>query len=198
MLIIKHRLNTIRKLEKLNYDYGAEIDIRSYKQDIIISHDPFKKGEKLIEWLKNFKHKFIVFNIKEEGLEFQLQKLLIKFNIKEFFLLDQSFPFYVKNIKTFGKKSSIRISEFEGIGRAIKLRKFTSWLWIDHFSKFPLSNENIKTLNSLNFKFCVVSPELISEVNLLKKISIIKNIFKKAGVKIDAVCTKKPSYWSEN
>ena len=62
-----------------------------------------KKGEKLIEWLKNFKHKFIVFNIKEEGLEFQLQKLLIKFNIKEFFLLDQSFPFYVKNIKTFGK-----------------------------------------------------------------------------------------------
>ena len=25
---------------------------------------------------KKFKHKFIIFNIKEEGLEFQLQKLL--------------------------------------------------------------------------------------------------------------------------
>ena len=46
MLIIKHRLNTIKKLEKLNYDYGAEIDIRSYNREIIISHDPFKKGRK--------------------------------------------------------------------------------------------------------------------------------------------------------
>lgn len=198
MLIIKHRLNTIKKLEKLRYDYGAEIDIRSYNQDIVISHDPLKKGERLTEWLKNFRHKFIIFNIKEEGLEFQLNKLLKKFNIQEYFLLDQSFPFYIKNIKTFGRKSSIRISEFEGIERAIKLRKFTKWLWVDHFSKFPLSKENIKTLHSLKFKFCIVSPELVSENNLVKKISIIKNIFRKAEVKIDAVCTKKPSYWKAN
>jgi hypothetical protein len=195
MLIIKHRLNTIKKLENLRHDYGAEIDIRSYNREIIISHDPFKKGEKLKKWLKKFKHKFIIFNIKEEGLEFQLQKLLKKFKIKEFFLLDQSFPFYIKNIKTFGKNSSIRVSEFEGIERAIKLRKFTNWLWVDHFSKFPLSKENIKILNSLKFKFCIVSPELVSEIDLLKKVSIIKNIFRSAKVKIDAVCTKKPSYW---
>ena len=53
MLIIKHRLNTIKKLENLKHDYGAEIDIRSYNREIIISHDPFKKGEKLKKWLKN-------------------------------------------------------------------------------------------------------------------------------------------------
>ena len=93
------------------------------------------------------------------------------------------------------ENSSIRVSEFEGIERAIKLRKFTNWLWVDHFSKFPLSKENIKILNSLKFKFCIVSPELVSEIDLLKKVSIIKNIFRSAKVKIDAVCTKKPSYW---
>ena len=70
MLIIKHRLNTIKKLENLRHDYGAEIDIRSYNREIIISHDPFKKGEKLKKWLKKFKHKFIIFNIKEDQIEF--------------------------------------------------------------------------------------------------------------------------------
>ena len=197
MLIIKHRVNTSKKLRELKECFGAEIDIRSNKKDLIISHDPFKKGEKLSNWLNEFKHKFIIFNIKEEGIEFELYKLIKKFKIKNYFLLDQSFPFYINNLTSFGKNSSIRISEFEGMNRAIKLKKYTSWLWVDHFSKFPLNINQIKILKLSKFKFCIVSPELINEKNVKKKISFIKKIFKDASIAIDAVCTKRVDEWDK-
>ncbi len=197
MIIIKHRQNTIKQLQELDLKYGAEIDIRSYKDNIVISHDPFKDSCKLIDWLKEFRHRFIIFNIKEEGLEFETSKLIKKFRIKNFFFLDQSFSFYIRNLAKFGKNSSIRISEFETIDRAVMLRKYTKWLWIDHFNKFPLSNKEIIKLNSLGFKYCVVSPELISKSNLSKKIYLIKNAFKKAKISIDAVCTKNEKLWEE-
>lgn len=197
MLIIKHRINTLQKLKKLEINFGAEIDIRSNNNELIISHEPFYRGEKLITWLSLFRHKFIIFNIKEEGIEFELKKLIEKFKIKRYFLLDQSFPFYISNLRIFGRKSSIRISEYEGIEKAVKLRQFTRWLWLDHFSDFPLTSTNIKKLKLLNFKFCVVSPELVNLSNISKKINLIKNRFEEADVNIDAVCTKTPDYWTQ-
>ncbi len=197
MIIIKHRQNTIKQLKELDIEYGAEIDIRSYKNKIVLSHDPFKESCKLIDWLKEFRHRFIIFNIKEEGLEFETFKLIKQFRIKDFFFLDQSFSFYIRNLERFGKNSSIRISEFETIDRAVMLGKYTKWLWIDHFNKFPLSKKEIIKLNSLGFKFCIVSPELISRSNLSKKIYLIKNAFRNAKTSIDAVCTKNEKLWEE-
>ncbi|MDC3091784.1 hypothetical protein OA848_05305, partial [Rickettsiales bacterium] len=79
--------------------------------------------------------------------------------------------------------------------RAIKLKKYTSWLWIDHFSKFPLNIDQIKMLKLSKFKFCIVSPELINENNVKEKISFIKKIFDDATIAIDAVCTKRVDEW---
>ena len=76
------------------------------------------------------------------------------------------------------------------------MRQFTRWLWLDHFSDFPLTSTNIKKLKLLNFKFCVVSPELVNLSNISKKINLIKNRFEEADVNIDAVCTKTPDYWT--
>ena len=64
MLLIAHRINKIRELINLNNKYGIEIDIRNYKNELIIEHDPFKKGVKLEKFLKYYNHKFLIANIK--------------------------------------------------------------------------------------------------------------------------------------
>ena len=43
---IAHRINTIKQLKLLDNKYGIEIDIRDDGKDLIIVHDPFKKGIK--------------------------------------------------------------------------------------------------------------------------------------------------------
>ena len=43
MIIIKHRVNNSKNLNKLNINYGVEIDLRSYNKDIYLHHDPFKR-----------------------------------------------------------------------------------------------------------------------------------------------------------
>ena len=69
MIVVKHRVNKSKDLKKLSFKLGVEIDLRSHKNQIYLHHDPFKKGERFSKWIKNFNHKLIVLNVKEEGLE---------------------------------------------------------------------------------------------------------------------------------
>ena len=47
MEIIIHRVNTIKKLKSISNNFGTEIDIRSSSSKLILSHDPFAKGDSL-------------------------------------------------------------------------------------------------------------------------------------------------------
>ena len=67
-LIICHRKNTVKELIKTPNKYGVEIDVRSYKNKIILNHEPLRNGEIFENWLKNFNHQFLIVNVKEEGL----------------------------------------------------------------------------------------------------------------------------------
>jgi len=67
MLIICHRINTIEELKKIPKEYGVEIDIRGYGNKLLLNHDIIDNPEKydeLEEYLRNFNHAFIVFNIR--------------------------------------------------------------------------------------------------------------------------------------
>ena len=75
MIFIKHRVNTANDLQKTSVKYGVEIDLRSNKKEIYLSHDPFVKGDLFKNWIKFFKHKIIVLNVKEEGLETEIIKI---------------------------------------------------------------------------------------------------------------------------
>ena len=101
--IILHRINTINLLKKSPKKFGVEVDVRSYNGSLILHHEPFKKGPDFSKWLKFYSHTYLIINIKEEGLEIPILKLLQKFKLKNFFFLDQSFPFLVK----FSKKIMI-------------------------------------------------------------------------------------------
>ena len=136
MIIIKHRVNNSRSLSKLNKNFGVEIDLRSINKDIYLHHDPFKKGEKFKNWIKKYHHKLIVLNVKEEGLEDQILKVLKKHKIKNFFFHDQTFSTLLKNMKK--TKVSVRFSEYEGLKKIEELFKKIKWLWLDNFSEIRI------------------------------------------------------------
>ena len=127
MIIICHRINSIKQLKKIPYKYGVEIDVRDYKNKLVLNHDPFKKGETLINYLKYFKHKFLIINVKSEGIETKIYEILKKKKINNFFFLDISLPFIIKISESLTKKISVRVSDMEDIQTAYNFRKKVNW-----------------------------------------------------------------------
>ncbi len=157
MELIAHRINSVKKLKKLPKKYGAEIDLRSNGSNIILNHDPHKKGEKLKNFLSYYNHGTLILNIKESGIENEAIKISKKFKIRKFFLLDVEMPFICKNKKNINKSLSVRYSEYESIDTVKKFINNVGWVWIDTFNKLPINKANIKVLKK--FKTCLVCPE---------------------------------------
>ena len=196
MILISHRVNKIDDLIKTPKKYGVEIDIRSWANKLIVHHDPFNEGEEFNEWIKFYDHSFLILNVKEEGLEEKIIEILNKRNISDYFFLDQSFPFLIKYIKLCGGRSALRISEFESTETAKKMSELANWLWLDSFKIFSISADALIEMKSLGYKLCLVSPELQGR----EEASEIKNLisfFKVNQIELDAICTKKPSYWEK-
>tara|TARA_B100000085_G_C18378203_1_gene445237 strand:- start:159 stop:767 length:609 start_codon:yes stop_codon:yes gene_type:complete len=194
LIYVLHRINELEQLKKIPSKYGVEIDIRSEGNNLIIHHDPFKKGVLFKEWLKIYNHKLLIINIKEEGLEPFIISELNKYKIKNFFFLDQSFPFIIKKSKLLSKKSAVRFSEFENIKTVLAVHKYVKWVWIDCFNYIPINKYIIEKLKENNFKICLVSPELQGR-NQFKEIFFTIKKLKKIGFKPDAICTKNISIW---
>ena len=195
MLKILHRVNTIEQLQSVPIEFGVEVDIRSWGEKLIIHHEPFIKGESFKEWLKSFKHKMLILNVKEEGLEGQIISLMSDNNIKDYFFLDQSFPFLIKTTSFGESRCAVRVSEFESIETAMSLSGKVDWIWVDCFSHFPLTLTNARRLQiDGKFKLCFVSPELQgrTDVNYIEN---FRREVESLGIKGDAVCTKYPDLW---
>ncbi len=160
MKFIAHRINTITDLQALPTKYGVEIDLRDTGDRLILQHDPFKDGEDFEEYLKYYHHGLMILNIKSERIEHNALELIKKYNIKDYFFLDSSFPM-IRLLSSQGeRKIAVRFSEFEGIDTVLALKGKIDWVWVDCFTKLPINKENYKILNDAGFKLCLVSPEL--------------------------------------
>ena len=90
MIIIKHRVNTSKELKKVDKDFGVEIDLRSIiKQYTYITIH--LKRKLFSNWVKNFNHKLVVLNVKEEGLEKKILKILRRNKVEIFFFMIKLF-----------------------------------------------------------------------------------------------------------
>ena len=186
MEIIIHRINKIKELKKIPINFGTEIDIRSNNSDLILSHNPFLKGDKLENYFENYKHKTLVLNLKEAGIEKTVLDMIKKYSIKSYFLLDVEMPYMYTATKSGQKNIAVRFSEYEDIALADHFKNKLKWVWIDTATKLPLNQNNIKTLSK--FKSCLVCPERWGRV---KDIAKYKKILKKLKYKPDAVMTSK-------
>lgn len=183
MEIIAHRINTIKELLSTPLNYGVEIDIRSIGDRLILQHEAYSDGVDFEEWLSNYHHGTLILDIKEERLEHRCLELIHKYNIKNYFFLDCSFPMIYKLSSEGERNIAIRFSEFEGMDTVRNMAGKCNWVWIDTFTKNPLTKEIADEIHSFGYKICFVSPELQSKSELKEKyLSEVKD-------EIDAVCT---------
>ena len=196
MHYIAHRRNLLSELLDTPTEYGIEVDIRSKGNQLIIHHDPFEEGNDFLEWIAEYRHGTLILNVKEEGLEARLIDIMSKRGIENYFFLDQSFPFLIKWSKQGLRRSAVRLSEFETIETALTLAGKIDWVWVDCFSKFPLTAEQGRRLNDAGFKLCLVSPELQgreAETHIPKMHALVQSL----NIRFDAVCTKQPEIWKQ-
>jgi len=185
--IIIHRVNTVIELQKIKQNYGVEIDIRAWRNNLILNHEPFKNGEKLDDYLDNYNHGTLVLNIKEAGIEKEVLKVVRERpHIKNYFLLDVEFPYLYRASREREKNIAIRFSEDEGIETVKNYIGKVDWVWIDTNTMLPITEKNKNILNK--FKKCLVCPERWGRP---VDISYYKHKMKSLFFNIDSVMTSK-------
>lgn len=190
MLIIRHRVNTIEELKETPKEYGVEIDIRASGKELLLSHNPINESEKydnLKDFLKQFNHAFIIFNIKETGIENEVISLARENNIENYFLLDVEFPYlYRATRRNSLRKIAVRFSEAEPLEMALAQKGLLDWVWVDTNTLLPLNPDNFKILKQAGLKICLVCPELWGRPEDIEKYI---SYMKENNINIDAVMT---------
>jgi len=142
-------------------DFGVETDIRDYKGELVISHDIANENciklEVLLELYNTYGNRVpIALNIKSDGLQKKLKKILKEYKVENYFVFDMSVPdglLYIKNnVKLFTRQS-----EYE---EAPSIYEGSSGVWLDEFKSHWITKEIIQKHISNGKEICIVSPEL--------------------------------------
>lgn len=198
MLKIAHRINDINKLRSTPTHYGIEVDIHAYGTKLVVHHDPFIEGEELGSWLEHYRHKLLILNIKEEGIERQVIELAEKRGIKDFFLLDVTPPMLFKLARAGEARMAVRVSAFEAVQNALALADQVQWVFIDVMRQdvaLPISKAEHDALRKAGFRLCMVSHELWGRPR--PQVEAMQAELQKNGVTLDAVLTSQPGWWPE-
>jgi hypothetical protein len=189
MFLIAHRINTIQELNLLPENTPIEFDVRDSDGQIIVQHDPFKCGLNFEDFIQNLKLKsrFLIINIKSEGIEYKILEILKKYNINNYFFLDCSIPMIYKLTSKGEDNIAVRLSEFETIESVLNWKNKVKWVWIDCFYSYIITKEIEELLHKNGFKICLVSPELQGRPD---DIVLYKNKLMNTNIIVDTICTK--------
>ena len=183
--IIIHRVNSIKGLKQIQEQFGTEIDIRAWGSELILNHEPFSSGERIEDYLDEYKHGTLILNIKEAGIEDEVLRLVRQRpQIKSYFLLDIESPYLYRAARQGERAIAIRFSEVEPIEFAKKYLDKIDWVWIDTNSQMPVGESSLPILNQ--FKKCMVCPERWGRPS---DIGNYKQLMHGLDFKIDAVMT---------
>jgi hypothetical protein len=189
-MFISHRVNTLNHNSARIFEEcdGIEFDIRDSAEDLIVQHDAFSTGQLFSDFLTFCpSEKFYIVNVKSEGIEERAIQMLEEKGITTFFLLDCGMPAIQKLVRKGERRLAIRFSEWEPLELAEALQGLVDWVWVDVFSRLPLTKEIAWTLRSWGYKLCLVSPELQAQP---EKCLTYKQFLIKNDISLDAVCSK--------
>lgn len=193
MQIVAHRINTLEKLWLVPSQYGIEFDVREGpNEQIVVAHDAWEDGVGFFEFMDHCvanPHAFYIVNIKCEGIESRVLETLRYYGIQNYFLLDCSFPMIVRLSRDMEHRLAVRLSEYESIETVLAMQGQVEWVWIDVFTRIPVSEADCDRLRAAGFKLCLVSPELQG------RWSDLVDYRNQIGHCMDMVCTKKPTAW---
>lgn len=184
---ICHRVNTAAELETLPREFGVEVDLRDQAGELILSHDPFSLGEPFEDYLKFYAHGTMILNIKSERIEERVLSLLRRYDIRQYFFLDSSFPMIVQLSRQGERRIALRYSEYEGLDTLRNMAGKVEWVWVDCFTRFPLDTSTALELRAMGYKLCLVSPELQGRP---EDIRFFREMCLRNSIRFDAICTK--------
>jgi len=187
MIFTSHRVNSIAALKQTPKCCGVEVDLRDGVNDVILAHDPFDLGEAFEDYLDYFAHEFIILNIKSERIEGRVLELIRSKGVNNFFFLDSSFPMIYAMTNQGVRDIALRMSELEPIEMVLKMSGRISWVWVDCFSRNPLSLDDFLRLKESGLRVCLVSPELQGRPNDTE--AYVEDV-RKRGYVPDMVCSK--------
>ena len=170
MKIISHRgywkeekeKNSSKAFERsFSLNFGTETDIRDFDGNLVISHDVAEKScIRLTDFLNIYNSQNcklpLALNIKSDGLQKMLLKLLKSHLIHNYFVFDMSIPDTIMYLKE-GMTVFIRQSEYES-GTSFYER--ASGIWLDSFEDLWYSEELVKKHLDNGKKVAIVSSEL--------------------------------------
>lgn len=185
MIPIIHRVNKVNDLKQVNNNFGLEIDVRHNNDELVLDHGIKNDSDKFLDFIKLYKHKLLVVNVKESGIEDEVIKQLINNKINNFFLLDVEFPYILNNYQKYGQYLSLRFSAYESIESVKHFIDKVNWLWIDTYADLDLTNKEVEIIK--NFKICLVSP---SRWGAPENLENILNNFKKFEIEIEGLLVK--------
>lgn len=141
--------------------FGTETDLRDQNSRIVISHDmPIFDAmplEIFFDIYKNFPGSLpLALNIKADGLQTELMKLINAYEIENYFVFDMSVPdgllYIQKKFQTYTRQS-----EYEKDPPFYELAK---GVWIDEFHNHWIKNDEITKHINNGKSVSIVSPEL--------------------------------------
>lgn len=141
---------------------GIESDIRDYQGEIVISHNPADstaiRASDVFSLMHENEDKYLfAINIKADGLQDKLLKLLDKYQIHNYFTFDMSVPQMIEYEQK-GIRYFTRQSEFE---QQPVLYEHAAGVWIDAFKDDSWITEELLCSHQKNHKMvCIVSPDL--------------------------------------
>ena len=163
----KTEQNSIQALESaLSEGFGIETDLRDFKNDLAVSHDPVRNhtsvntfkylAKKILD--KKFSDICFALNIKADGLlslfEKSFQDKLV--DLENYFFFDMSIPDHVLYCRKKYRTLS-RISEYEN---NLSIFKTNEGYWIDSFTARFDQIKEVEKIYKKDKIFVVVSSEL--------------------------------------
>ncbi|GAA3957797.1 hypothetical protein [Allohahella marinimesophila] len=184
---IAHRINQRAELANVSKNFGVELDLRDCEKMLHLSHDPFTIGESFDEYARAYDHGTMILNIKSERIELRAIELIKRHKIQKYFFLDSSFPM-LKLLSDLGENNlAVRFSEYEGMDTLRAMRGRARWVWVDCFSRLPLTDIIYQELKDLNYNICIVSPELQGQDEKLEDYAAY---MRQEKIVPDAICSK--------
>ena len=161
--------NTLDSFRKaFEHGYGIETDIRDYKGKLVVSHNVAEETsfefENVLKLYSNMNSSSeLAINIKADGLQGLLEKLLDRYRIENYFVFDMSIPeqvvFHREQFKVF-----TRMSEYE---TAPVLLEKSQGIWMDEWETSWINADVIRKYRSEGKLISIISPEIHGRDNSL-------------------------------
>jgi glycerophosphoryl diester phosphodiesterase len=170
MIILSHRgcwqkaedKNSRKAFERsFSIGVGTETDVRDHNSRLVISHDMPSSDcmmlEDFFDLYKGYQSSLhLALNIKSDGLQTELARLLSDFDIENYFVFDMAVPdglLYLKQkFRTFTRQS-----EYESPPAYYELAQ---GIWLDEFNGHWICDDVIEQHLEQSKALCIVSPEL--------------------------------------